>query len=227
MAKYVVVYFDGGELVNAGYADELPPGGGVSSAGIYETGSVADGYPVFLLVPDWKYEPEQDESITASTRINPFRVAARIVMGYNPESPEDEKTLAPYISQILKITQGNSGKAYNLIYSTRNGMGGDLVEAAKHLTSLVSRYQKVQAAFQGVNIEADPYDPEDCWIDGFDDVCVHLEENGAQTSWGDGYHRTFEESDPLIPYDKLAFEVTKFQEAQDQEGQEAQDLESH
>lgn len=81
MPKYVVVYFDGGELVNAGYADELPPDGGIASAGIYETGRLADGYPAYLLVPDWKYEPEQGDAITASSRINPLRIAARIASG--------------------------------------------------------------------------------------------------------------------------------------------------
>ena len=36
-------------------------GGGIASKGVFETSAPADGYPMYLLIPDWKYEPETDE----------------------------------------------------------------------------------------------------------------------------------------------------------------------
>jgi hypothetical protein len=149
-------------------------------------------------------------------KLNISKIASNISkhrFGYDPKNPEEEKILEPYMPQVLKITQGDKGKAYNLIYSVGDqSKPNHLIDSAKYLITLVNRYLKVQAAFHGIKIEADVYNPEDCWIDGFDDICVHLEENGAQIGWGDGYHRTIDDDSPLIPYNKLPTEMKKAQE---------------
>jgi hypothetical protein len=98
MPKFVVVYFDGGEMVNAGYADDLPPDGGIASAGIYETGRLADGYPAYLLVPDWKYEPETDE-------LDISQIASRVAAGNKDFS--DPRLQAAYDRALNNATSDN------------------------------------------------------------------------------------------------------------------------
>jgi hypothetical protein len=59
MAKYVVVYFDGGRLRNAGSAEALPADARKAGKGVWETGSLADGAPAFVEVLDEEYVPEE------------------------------------------------------------------------------------------------------------------------------------------------------------------------
>ena len=106
MPKFVVVYFDGGEMVNAGYADELPPDGGIASHGIYETGRLADGYPAYLLVPDWKYEPEIDElDISTPTQMacSLRHIASKIQNSKHPDRNSVAKDLKKILAAIKSV----------------------------------------------------------------------------------------------------------------------------
>lgn len=60
MAKYLVLYADGGTVKRAGSAEALPPGAYQVSKGVWETGAVADGAPTYVEWTDEPYEPEDD-----------------------------------------------------------------------------------------------------------------------------------------------------------------------
>ncbi len=60
MAKFLVIYVDGGVVKRAGSADKLPedPDLHKVSKGVWELGAMADGGPVFVETTDEPYDPE-------------------------------------------------------------------------------------------------------------------------------------------------------------------------
>lgn len=63
MSKFQVVYWDGGRMVNAGSAEELPEGYEETEegSGVFEgEGAAADGAAVFIRVGGETYVPDDD-----------------------------------------------------------------------------------------------------------------------------------------------------------------------